>query len=370
MRTIHKYILSNFLTTFLLAMLILTFVMTIGILFQSIKFIARGMDAWMLLGTLWRNIPGTLTYSMPIAVLVSSLLVFSRLSSDSEISAMRSCGVPLSHIMRTPVLLATLLSLLCIHINNNVAPDAALSRFAIRKTFKVTDVTALIEPGAWIDVDGIGIFVSHREGDWLYNLRITQTMPDGTLREARAVKATTITDEEGRPFLEMHNVTVDPGNEEYPNRMTGTTWRIPVSALSGNAEEPPVGEPVKIKRRIKDRHTWELLRDLIVARFYPPETHDQRRTLSRASTEVATRTTLALACLCFVLIGIPLGIQNHRRESSAGLSIALVVAGGFYLFCLTGESLAKNPDLNAYWLVLVPVPVSLILSRYFLRKNN
>ena len=91
---------------------------------------------------------------------------------------------------------------------------------------------------------------------------------------------------------------------------------------------------------------------------------------SRASTEVATRTTLALACLCFVLIGIPLGIQNHRRESSAGLSIALVVAGGFYLFCLTGESLAKNPDRNAYWLVLVPGPVSLILSRYFLRKNN
>ena len=106
MRILHRYILSNFLVTFVMAMAVLTFVMMVGLVFESLKYIARGMDAMLVLRFLWQNLPGTLSYSVPVSTLVSSLLVFSRLSSDSEISAMRSCGVSLWAIMRMPVLLS------------------------------------------------------------------------------------------------------------------------------------------------------------------------------------------------------------------------------------------------------------------------
>ena len=111
MRILHRYILTNFLVTFAMSMAVLTFVMMVGLVFESLKYIARGMDAMLVARFLWQNLPGTLSYSVPVSLLVSSLLVFSRLSSDSEISAMRSCGVPLAAIMRTPVLFAALMSL-------------------------------------------------------------------------------------------------------------------------------------------------------------------------------------------------------------------------------------------------------------------
>ena len=65
-------------------MAVLTFVMMVGLVFESLKYIARGMDAMLVLRFLWQNLPGTLSYSVPVSTLVSSLLVFSRLSSDMD----------------------------------------------------------------------------------------------------------------------------------------------------------------------------------------------------------------------------------------------------------------------------------------------
>ena len=92
MRTLHRYILSNFLVTFLMAMAVLTFVMTVGLVFSSMKFIARGMSPQLFLSFLWQSLPGTLSYSVPIAALVASLLVFSRRCCSRCCSRSRACG--------------------------------------------------------------------------------------------------------------------------------------------------------------------------------------------------------------------------------------------------------------------------------------
>lgn len=375
MRTLHRYILSSFLTTFLLAMLVLTFVMTIGLVFSSMKFIARGMPAGVFLMSIVQSLPGTLSYSVPIAALVSSLLVFSRLSSDSEISAMRSCGVPLVAIMRTPVLLAVLLSLVCLYINDNVSPDSNYARSFRRKAFRTKDLTALIEPGTWAEVGDYDIFVARRSGENLDDLRVNQPMKNGGVREITAAHAVirSETDEEGNPvsFLDMRTVTIDPFNEDQPGAMRADTWKLPLSALTRKEGEPdPKEDKAPPRHRIKDMRSWELMRDILVARTIPPRTAPEKRAISRAKAEIASRLSLAMACFCFVIVGIPLGIQNHRRQSSIGLALAGSVAGAFYLFCILGESLAKNPTFNAHWIIFTPVLICLVLAAIATKKQN
>jgi lipopolysaccharide export LptBFGC system permease protein LptF len=123
-------------------------------------------------------------------------------------------------------------------------------------------------------------------------------------------------------------------------------------------------------RRIKDKHTWVLLKDLVIAAEYPPKTEGGRKDVSRSLVEVNSRITMALACLCFVIVGVPLGINQHRRESSVGIAISLAVAGAFYLFCIAGESLAKNPAYHAHYIVWIPVVACLAISAVFTAKNN
>lgn len=377
MKTLHRYILSNFLVTFAAAVAVLSFVMTVGLLFGSMKYIARGMSPALVAEFLLRNLPGTLSYSVPVASLVASLLVFSRLSSDSEISAMRACGVPLVKIMRTPVLLSLFLSAVCFWINGNVSPEAAMLRSERRHKFKFTDITALLEPGSWTSAGKYEIYVSRRNAGTLLDLRVNETLESGALREIRASSAIVATNAAGVASLEMEDVTIDPIREDRPGIMRAATWSLPLSAISGSgagADDPAArasaGRTEPIKRRTKDQHTWELARDVAVARFHPPADEAGARDISRAKAEIAVRATLAAACTCFVLVGIPLGIQSHRRESSAGLALSLAVAGAFYFFCITGESLAKNPAFHAHWIVVAPVVACLALSAVLSKRQN
>jgi lipopolysaccharide export system permease protein len=112
------------------------------------------------------------------------------------------------------------------------------------------------------------------------------------------------------------------------------------------------------------------MRQVAVSAVHPPVGSAEAKEISRAKAEIAVRTTLALACTCFVIVGIPLGIQSHRRESSAGLAISLAVAGAFYFFCITGESLSKDPAFHAHWFIGSPIIACMILSCILVKKQN
>ncbi|MCL1922088.1 MAG: LptF/LptG family permease, partial [Kiritimatiellaeota bacterium] len=93
MRILPNYIARNYATTLVAALLVLNFVMSVGLMFKVMQFFARGLSLGLVWKFLLASVPGTLSYSIPVSILASSLLVFGRLSSDSEISAMRASGI-------------------------------------------------------------------------------------------------------------------------------------------------------------------------------------------------------------------------------------------------------------------------------------
>ena len=89
MKIIERYVFGSFLSSSLLAFLVLSFVLTIGLLVQIVGYILDGVPMSLVGEFCAVSLPETLQWSMPLALLVSAVLVFSRLSADSEISAMR-----------------------------------------------------------------------------------------------------------------------------------------------------------------------------------------------------------------------------------------------------------------------------------------
>ncbi len=366
MRILHRYIAASFLTTFFMALLVLSFVMSVGLLFKVTQYLARGMSMGIVLDFLWGGIPGTLSYSIPIACLVATLLVFGRLSSDQEISAMRACGISLARAMHTPVLISLLLSVFCLHLNNSVAPESAYARSSMRRKLGATDVTALVEEGKYVEIAGRSVYVGAREGSLLKDMRIVETTKSGSTQEIRAREAL-ITSSDDVVVLEMKDVSIDPIQEDNPGIGRAESVRYVIGDFSARTGQK---SPVARTRRIKDKHTWALLKDLIVARANPPATEEGKKAISRSREEVHSRISLAFACFCFVAVGVPLGIQRHRRESSAGIGISLAVAGAFYLFSVAAESFARNPAIKAHYLVWIPVAACLVISATLTARNN
>ncbi|MBQ8570702.1 MAG: LptF/LptG family permease [Kiritimatiellae bacterium] len=374
MNTIHKYISNQFLLTFFMALVVLSFVMSVGLIFKAVSLISRGASTEIVLRFIWGGFPFTLSYSIPISLLVCSLLVFGRLSSDSEIMAMRACGVSLFDIMRLPLLISLLLSIFCLYLNNNVSPESSYSRKTNRNAIGVNEVAAMIEPGKTIKSedfgDGISIFVKERDGKNLTNVRIVEPLDteSGAYRELSAQRAE-MTAEENNSILkiDLYDVIINTFSASGIKDMTSVKAASLPFQLSIKDEKQKSAIPT---RRPKDKPSWQLAADLQLDNKFPTEDQNKRKNLARSKVEIFSRISLAFSCFCFVLIGIPLGIKQHRKESYVGLGLSLAVAGGFYLFAILGESLAKHQSSMAHIVVIIPVFICIGLGSYLIKRGN
>ncbi len=362
MRAIERYVFGSFLSSFLLAFLVLSFVLTISLLVQIVGYIIDGMPAALIGRFAAVGFPETLQWTIPLALLVSSVLVFSRLSADSEIAAMRACGINLLTIMKWPVVFALAASALCAWINNEIVPRGHEVRRTLASKLSVDNAVDLIEPGVKIrDFPGVELLVRRKEGRWLYDVTATVTAEKGIVRTIHADKA--LASGEGQSMaLELYSFTIDPVDERIAAQGRGEYVYFPIEVKSGT-----------YVKKGKDLRFFELLGKIREERAGLESAGEGRfeglKALSKLKVELSKRFVFAMASLCFVLVGIPLGIQAQRKESTIGMAISLAIALGYYLFAMLMLSNQKEYALHPEVLMWLPVGVCLVLSCFFVKRN-
>lgn len=354
--------LQAFLGAFVLAWLILSFVMTIGLLVRITQLMIEGLPPRAVGLFLLVGFPETLRLTLPLALLVSALLVFSRLSADSEISAMRACGVNLLAIMKWPLLVGVFCTLIGLYINHEIVPRSHEVRRNLRSLISVDVGLDLLESGRFItDFPRMTLWFARKKGNWIQDLIVFDHSQEGLTREIRAEKAL-VTTNGADIVLEMYKVRVDPIEFNRPGVASADRFRHVI--------------PEALKRRgyvrkEKDFHFGELRRAIrgVRGNVRGLSRGAMRRLLSIYRTEYHMRYVYAFASLCFVMIGVPLGIRTQRKESTVGMAVSLVVAMAYYLCVILLQSLDKYPALQPYALLWLPVGVCLALAAWLLSKN-
>jgi len=79
-----------------------------------------------------------------------------------------------------------------------------------------------------------------------------------------------------------------------------------------------------------------------------------------ASVEFNKRFSASLACVAFALIAIPLGITTHRKETSVGFALSLVVAFTYFFFIIMADTFRGNAA--AYPALLIWMPNIIFMS--------
>ena len=152
MKLLSKYLLREMIYPFIFSLLIITFILFINFLLRAIdRFLGKGLDLITIFEYLFLNLAWIMALSVPMAILLSSLMMFGRLSEDNEINAMRSSGISFLHIIRSPLLFGLLIAMLLTFFNNFILPEInfrarLLSGDIYRKRPDIN-----IEPGVFLD---------------------------------------------------------------------------------------------------------------------------------------------------------------------------------------------------------------------------
>ncbi len=100
-------------------------VLTIDSLFELLrKVVEAGVPITIALKVFLLKLPYVMVYSFPMSTLLATLMTYSRLSSESELIALRGCGVSVQRMVLTAVLLGSLVTGMTFVFNEQIAPAA------------------------------------------------------------------------------------------------------------------------------------------------------------------------------------------------------------------------------------------------------
>ena len=120
-----RYVLKELIGPFLAALFGITFLFVVDFLVKILdNVLSKGLPAETVLEIFALNLAWMLSLSIPMAVLVASLMAFGRLSGDQEITACKAAGISPLSLMRPVLLVSMLISLLMVVFNNWVLPEA------------------------------------------------------------------------------------------------------------------------------------------------------------------------------------------------------------------------------------------------------
>jgi len=380
LKTIERYVFGAFLSSFVLAFLVLSFVLTIGLLVQIVGYIMDGVPMDLVGRFCLVSLPETLQWSMPLALLVSSVLVFSRMSADSEIAAMRACGINLVTIMKWPVIFGLACTLLGFVVNNEVVPRGHLIRRSLKNKVTVGTGLSVLEPGRMIDdFPKVKIYFGRKENNWLYDLIVLDYSNEKVDRLITAEKAL-VTQRGTDVDLELYRMTVDPVDEKHrtmarANRFVYTMKdAVKDSKYEPRTKDLRLGQMFGTFRRFRESMARWADRERSATDgqrkdFAAKQLESDRRELCSTKVEFNKRLVFAMASICFILVGIPLGIRSQRKESTVGMAISLAVSLGYYVIVILMLSLEECYRARPYVFIWLPVAICLAFAARLVRKH-
>ena len=174
MKIITKYLLKEISFPFLISLLMITFILFINFLLRAIdRFLGKGLDILIIIEYLFLNLAWIVALSVPMAMLLATLVTFGRLSEDNEINALRSSGISFLSIISAPIIFGSSIAILLIGFNNYFLPEMNFKARLLSGDIYKKRPDINIEPGVFLDnIPNYNMIVSDKNDSTMLNVRI------------------------------------------------------------------------------------------------------------------------------------------------------------------------------------------------------
>jgi lipopolysaccharide export system permease protein len=371
--------------------------------------VAKGLNAWTILQVFVLNLAWMLALSVPMAVLVSTLMAFGRLSQDNEITAFKASGVSLYRIVLPPLLVSILIALGLIWFNNKILPEANHEARLLMSDIHQKRPTLSLREGIFEDqIPGYHILVkkvdqktSEVEGITIYDQK-DRIYPRTIIAEKGNVE---FTPDGNTMIFKLFNGEIydldekDPG---YHRRIAFDQQTIYISdiqnQLNRSMSDFRTDREMNTSRMLKDVKNQEksisISEQMIgqiaeskaalvftskiksdiekdnalpgdqktFSRVYRENQNilselknhwvnilSQKKQRNSLMVEVHKKYSIPFACMVFILVGAPLGIMSRKGGMAVGLGLSLGFFIIYWAFLIGGEELADRGFIPAFW---------------------
>lgn len=165
MMILSRHILREHVAPFLYALFVITALFLVDFVVQMMdSILSKGLDWHVVLELFLLNTAWMLALSVPMSVLVGTLMAFGRMSADREIDAMRAAGMHPARMVLPPLIVACLLAWGLVQFNNKVLPEANFRAASLREDITRKRPTVMLEPRTMVqDFDGFRVWIQNIE---------------------------------------------------------------------------------------------------------------------------------------------------------------------------------------------------------------
>jgi len=153
MKTLNKYLFNQSLIPFVLSVGVITTVLFLQFLIRAVdRFLGKGLDALTIFEYLYLNLAWIIALSVPMSLLISSVMTFGRMAQQNEITALKSAGVNLYNIIKPALWFGTIVAIgLCL-FNNFILPEMNYNARLLARDIYQKKPELSIEPGYFVDM--------------------------------------------------------------------------------------------------------------------------------------------------------------------------------------------------------------------------
>ena len=374
---IDRWLIGQILPPMLFAISAFTVISSsVGVMFDLIrKVVEFGLPLFLALKVLFFSLPSFLVLSFPMAVLLSTLLAYGKLSSNSELLAMRSLGIRTSRIIAPAIAISIFMTGLTFYFNDNLVPASnkiaeSTLREGIGNSFsneKGKDNIMFSRYGSRINPttnkpSKINTYLTHIfYASWFKNnIMEGVTVLDFSRKDVQQIlKAkSAIFDEKNSLWIFSNGtiISIDPSGQ--------------ITNIQFEEYKYPFDEgPLNLAKIPKDATEMSLKQALEAETIY--KTTGNLKEIRRIQVRIQEKFTLPCACLVFGLIGSSLGCKSNLRSSKSqgfGLSVILILI--YYVMSFVFSSFGVKGLLSPIIATWLPVIISLSGGIYLLRKST
>ena len=346
--------------------------LSVGIMFDLVrKIVEFGLPFEVALKVLFLKLPGFLVLSFPMSMLLATLLAYGKLSSNSELLALKSLGVANRRIIFPAVLLSIFMTLLTFSFNDSLVP---MSNRLAENTMRTSLGKAISsEEGKHIMFSRYGSQIDKFNKVSNSNENLTHIfyakyfrnnfMEEVTLIDFSRIGIEQILKAEKGEFDQNKNLWIF-----YDGRLTITQDTGEISFINFNEYKYPLGEGPRELAKVPSDANDMTVRQATKAEFLYRQAGNNKEA-RRMRVRIQEKFTLPAACIVFGLIGSSFGVRSISRSSrSQGFGLSVLMIFGYYLLSFFSSSLGVKGVLNPVLAAWAPVFLSISFSIFLLRR--